>query len=105
MNDITLTKSIMRRVYFAFFMRKVLHPAMMKVYALFAVLVGLSVYTSINDVVANVPSNPIDLYTFSTYAFLNTGTVVQALVLVGLTISAWLALDMVRSRGGTLRTA
>lgn len=87
----------MRRVYFTYVMRRALHPLMMKVYALFAVFVGLSVFTSLGNVVENAPHDLGALYTFSTYAFLNTQAAVQALVVGGVCVLVWLFADMLRS--------
>lgn len=99
MNDITqLKKKIMRRVYLAFFLRRMASPLAVKSYMLVAFLGFLVSQVSVSNVAANMPrvTDIAALYRFSLGAFLNTEFIVQ-LLSVGIVLAMFLLLkDMAK---------
>lgn len=105
MNDQQLTNKIMRRVYFVYFMKRALHPLMMKVYVLFAAFIGVLAFTSVPHVFANMPFEPLNLYTFGAHAFMHTDLVVQVSVLLGGVTMLLLASDVLKSFSHSRQTS
>jgi len=93
-----LTKQIMRRVYFVYFLRKLFSPTAMKLVMLFAVLRESFSVVSVPNVLANSPSilNPLASYQFFTTAFWNTEITVRLLLVAFFALSLWLIQDFVK---------
>ncbi len=71
----------------------------MKVYALGAVFIGVSILTSVPSVLQNMPHRVDNLYAFSSYAFTHTDLIVQLLVVTGGAVVLWIAFDTIRALG------
>ncbi len=70
-----LSKKIMRRVYYAFFLRQVTHPVFLHAALLLISLFALSRVVSVPDVLANLMQVKVgEVLQFFLGALLNTGT-------------------------------
>ncbi len=95
----SLQKSIMRRIYAVWFVRKVASPAVLKGFIAAALLWRLKEYVSLRNVIANAPSlaDPAAALGFFQYAFLHTQSIVQILALSVIALCLWLARDVIRA--------
>jgi hypothetical protein len=87
----------MRRVYFAFWMKRILDPLMMKVYALLLALIGVVAFTSVPNVIQNMPHDSVGSILFGIYAFEHTQMPVQLFVVAGASFAFWLLFDLFHS--------
>jgi len=83
MQNVELTKRIMRRVYFVHVLRSVLSPLSLKAYAFGLFSVGIVSLVSLSNVIANMPQlgDLAGLSGFLLVAFANTEVAVQLLAL------------------------
>ena len=97
--DTQLKKKIMKRIYFAYFLRKVFNPFTMKIYALISFAGVLASQVSLVNVIANMPSatNVGALFRFYVSAFLNTEFAVQLLSVGALVAISLLFKDIVKT--------
>jgi len=108
MNDInTHTEGIvMKRVLRMYRLRRLLHPAYLKLYALSALALLSTGLVSWSNIFANMPS-PVEVATFYVFisnAILNTEAIVQVTVAVALLLALFLVRDALRG-WGSVRTA
>lgn len=98
MDNIVLQKKIMRKVCWTCYLRRVINPFMIKIYALLAVIVGVASTVSITNVIANMPSisNFTGLYSFYMYAFNNTEILVKAFVVGIALFTILLIVDVIK---------
>jgi len=81
MNENTLKRKIMRRVYLLFVIGKLKHPMVIEMFVLALSFAAIAYTVSLRDVLANTPRDVNGLYHFWTNAFLGTGLIVKILVL------------------------
>lgn len=111
MNDTQFKKSIMRRVYAIWALRRITAPTMLKFYILTAFLWQSAYYVSLPQVLTNLPA-VTDVgaqYSFALTAFSRTELMMQILFAGIICLGAWFAIDMYRyaaarrHHGGTAR--
>ena len=88
---------IMRRVYVIYFVRRALSPRALKIYALFAAILGTASVVSVSNVFANMPADLLGISEFLLAAFGNTELTVQLLSAAALIALGILLVDIVRS--------
>ena len=100
MNNQTLTKSIMRRVYALWLLRKATRPFAVKCYILAALTWQLVRTVSVPDVLANAQGFAMTKnVSFLTYAFVHTEIVVQILVVGAVGVFALMFRDLFFKKG------
>lgn len=94
----TIKKNIMRRVYTIYAIRALLSVTALKVYGLVAAVVGMGVFVSFSNVLANVPhiTETKSFISFVESAFFETEFVVQVLVLLSIALLALVARDLAK---------
>ena len=99
MNELALKNKIMRRVKTTYFLKKVINPFTLKFGVLIAAAFTFGSLVHVAAVFSNLsPISVVDiagLYSFSTYAFMNTGILVQAVMVVSVIIGLLLVKDIV----------
>lgn len=93
-----LTKRIMRRVYFIWFVRQILNPITLKAVVVLLLVRQVAVYVSVRDIIANW--HPFDWgfsgnYTFLQSALLETDFMVQMLTFGIVIVAALLVRDVI----------
>lgn len=106
-----LTRRVMRRVYFVWFMKRVAPPLALQAASLALVLVGIHEFISVRFVLANAAdsiSGVNSLVSFTSSAVINTGFIPQLLLgastLLGLLIVRDVARAFRHRIGGVLRS-
>lgn len=79
-----LKRKIMTRVYFFWFYKKITAPFVMELIVFAGLILGLSIYVSVGNVINNAPSllSPANLFNFFTSAFFETELIVQLILLM-----------------------
>lgn len=95
-----LKKSVMRRIYFIWFLRQVTHPLFLKIVAVALLLGKATSYVSLGNILTNWPltSGILGNYGFIESAFVHTETSMQVLVMGISALSLWLAYDVLVRR-------
>lgn len=101
MNDTLLQKKIMRRVCWTCYLRRVINPISVKIYAIIAVVIAIVLNVSLQSVIENTAhiTNISGLYSFYIAAFVNTEVFVQSLIVGGVVLSLWLLKDIFLPKG------
>tara|TARA_Y100000310_G_scaffold345133_1_gene462084 strand:+ start:6000 stop:6341 length:342 start_codon:yes stop_codon:yes gene_type:complete len=98
-NQITIQKdkrAVMRRVYAVWVTRHLLSPFSVKCYTFLVLSLNLLATVSIGSVLANINgSGVIGFVMYMQYAFLSTGFIVQASILIVFVISVFLLKDII----------
>ncbi|MFH1956083.1 MAG: hypothetical protein ABIJ28_00320 [Patescibacteria group bacterium] len=91
-----LRKKIMARIYFFWFYKKLTAPFVMELIVFAVLILGLSIYVSVGDVINNAPSllSPANLFNFFTSAFFETELIVQMILLMVIAPVAFLIRDI-----------
>ena len=96
MNQSSLQKKIMRRIYFMYVLRKAISRRACQMYAFMTLWVMLFSVVSVTSVLANMPHQPLSLVDYTLRAFINTEVAVQFTILALMTVAAWFVVDVVR---------
>jgi sterol desaturase/sphingolipid hydroxylase (fatty acid hydroxylase superfamily) len=86
---------IMRRVRRVYYMKKLIHPTVMKLYGVGAVLGGLLSLVSVPSVLANTPGNVWSGMQYLASALWGTDLVVQVLLLLIILFTGMVMRDLV----------
>jgi hypothetical protein len=103
MNNSILKKRIMRRIYCVYYGKKLLSPIVIRFYLAAALLGGILSTVSVGNVYKNAISisslNGFSSFSsFFSYAFMNTGLIVQILLIGAVAYSLFITRDLVRYR-------
>ena len=92
-------EKIMRRVYVTFWTRKLTSGIMSKLYAIVALVVGISINVSIPNILANMPKrlDTVAVYNFFSSAVTQTEFIVQVLTAGTLVFLAWVIIDSIKN--------
>lgn len=93
-----LRRRIMRRVYLVWAIRQLLSPTMAKIILFVAIAKQLFTFVSVRDVIINSPP-AYDFAASSQFfanAFLNTGVVVQASLIILMVMGCWFMYDFLK---------
>ncbi len=103
MENSKLKSRIMRRVRTIYFLRKVINPFMIKLYAFVAFFVSVSSLVSLPDIIRNTKniSGIEQLTIFTTSAFSSTELTVQILSISIAFVAIWILFDLVNSYKNT----
>ena len=98
-SNIKLKRQIMRRVYVISFLKRVLHPFVLKGAVLVALLTVGSILVSVPNVIANMMSaiKAGSVFDFIINTILRTEVFVQVVFLSVIVLVAWFIVDAVRS--------
>lgn len=98
MTEQELKMRIMRRVRWIHTLKRITHPAAVRVYVLSALFIGVASLVSVPNVLANMPAlaDVSRLYSFMVSAFAHTELVVQIGVLFAFALAVWVVRDVVR---------
>lgn len=98
MNDSILKKRIMRSIYFVYYAKRLLSPVAIRLYLAAALLGGILSTVSIGNVFKNaISTTSISSFSsFFSYAFMNTGLIVQVLLISVVAYSLFITRDLVK---------
>jgi len=105
MEQNVLKNRVMRKVHTIYLLRRLLRPAMCRLYAVFLGTLALGSLVSIPDVLANMPHDAGTLELFFVDAFSKTDLVVQGMSLGLIVLFAWMAVDGVKTATTRLSVA
>lgn len=98
MNNSILKNRIMRRIYFVYYAKRLLSPVAIRLYLAAALLGGILSTVSVSNVFKNA-FGTTGFYSFShffSYAFMNTGLIVQVLLIAAVLYSLFITRDLVK---------
>lgn len=97
MTDQELKNNIMRQIYVIFFLRKLVSPFAVKIFALTLLFISANFLVSIKDVLMNMPNmrHLGAVYQFYFSAFLSTEFSVKFLIIGALFLGIFIAKDII----------